>query len=262
MQRFERVLDLLPSGHVFDGELVVLDDAGRPLFNELLFGRGHLTYVTLDLPLADGIDLRPLPLKQRKAALAWLGERAEGWIPLTDGIVGEGRALFRAVVDADLEGIVAKRLTEAYHPKLARWYKIINAPYSQRRGRSRSTSGYLAQKLWDDLAREQPRRVLVRIDPQRSGGRSAHVRKRVERVVEVLKHWAEMGKQPCSSLGGGDASGSPVEEADTEVPLQAKHGVAQGRARDAERVRCFPKAAVTGDGGERSQVIEAGAAHW
>jgi ATP-dependent DNA ligase len=39
MQRFEGVLDLLPKGHVFDGELVVLDDAGRPLFKELLFGR-------------------------------------------------------------------------------------------------------------------------------------------------------------------------------------------------------------------------------
>jgi hypothetical protein len=34
------MLDLLPKGHVFDGELAVLDDAGRPLFNELLFGRG------------------------------------------------------------------------------------------------------------------------------------------------------------------------------------------------------------------------------
>jgi len=38
IQRFEGVLDLLPKGQVFDGELVVLDDAGRPLFNELLFG--------------------------------------------------------------------------------------------------------------------------------------------------------------------------------------------------------------------------------
>jgi ATP-dependent DNA ligase len=36
MQHFERVLDLLPKGHVFDGELVLLDDAGRPVFNELL----------------------------------------------------------------------------------------------------------------------------------------------------------------------------------------------------------------------------------
>jgi bifunctional non-homologous end joining protein LigD len=33
LQRFEGVLDLLPKGCVFDGELVVLDDAGRPLTN-------------------------------------------------------------------------------------------------------------------------------------------------------------------------------------------------------------------------------------
>jgi hypothetical protein len=32
LQRFEEVLDLLPKSHVFDGELVALDDAGRPLF--------------------------------------------------------------------------------------------------------------------------------------------------------------------------------------------------------------------------------------
>jgi ATP-dependent DNA ligase len=136
MQRFERVLDLLPKGYVFDGELVVLDDAGRPLFNELLFGRRRPTYVAFDLLIDDGIDLRPLPLKQRKARLARLSECAEGWIALTNGIVGEGRALFRAVVDADLEGIVAKHLADAYHPKLARWYKIINASYTQHRGRA------------------------------------------------------------------------------------------------------------------------------
>jgi ATP-dependent DNA ligase len=47
MGRFEEVLDRLPKGHVFDGELVVLDDAGRPLFNELLFGRRRPTYVAL-----------------------------------------------------------------------------------------------------------------------------------------------------------------------------------------------------------------------
>jgi ATP-dependent DNA ligase len=102
MQRFERVLDLLPKGHVFDGELVVLDDAGRPLFNELLFGRRRPTYVAFDLLIADGIDLRPLPLKHRKAMLARVDRGAELWIALTNGIVGEGRALYRAVVEADL----------------------------------------------------------------------------------------------------------------------------------------------------------------
>jgi hypothetical protein len=39
--------------------------------------------------------------RSSKARLARLGERTEGWIVLTNGIVGEGRALFRAVVDAD-----------------------------------------------------------------------------------------------------------------------------------------------------------------
>jgi ATP-dependent DNA ligase len=37
------VLYLLPKGFVVDGELVVLDDAERPLFKELLFGCGRLT---------------------------------------------------------------------------------------------------------------------------------------------------------------------------------------------------------------------------
>jgi hypothetical protein len=40
------------------------------------------------------------------------------------------------VVDADLEGIVAKPLADAYHPKLARWHKILNRAYSQRTGRA------------------------------------------------------------------------------------------------------------------------------
>ena len=67
MKRFEEVLSLLPQGYVFDGELVVLDDAGRPLFNKLLFGDHRPTYVAFDLLFADGVDLRPLPLKDRQA---------------------------------------------------------------------------------------------------------------------------------------------------------------------------------------------------
>jgi ATP-dependent DNA ligase len=133
MPRFEQVLDLLPKGHVFDGELVVLDDAGRPLFYELLFARRRPTYVAFDLLIADGIDLRPLPLAERKVRLARIGEHAAGWIALTNG---EGRALYRVVVDADLEGIVAKRLSDPYRPTLTRWHKILNRTYSQRHGRA------------------------------------------------------------------------------------------------------------------------------
>jgi ATP-dependent DNA ligase len=117
------VHDLLPKGHVFDGEIVLLDDAGRPLFNELLFGRRRPTYVAFDPLMASGIDLRSLPLREREAALARIGKGADRWIALTNGVVGDGRALYRAVVDADLEGIVAKRLADAYRPKYAKWHK-------------------------------------------------------------------------------------------------------------------------------------------
>ena len=56
-------------------------------------------------------------------------------IALTNGIVGDGCALFRAVVDADLEGIVAKRLADAYQPQRVRWHKILNRGYSHLRDR-------------------------------------------------------------------------------------------------------------------------------
>ena len=136
MKRFEKMLNVLPQGYVFDGELVVLDDAGRPLFNELLFGRRRPTYVAFDLLIADGVDLRPLPLRDRKARLAQIAKRAEGWIALTNGVIGEGRALYQAVVDADLEGIVAKKLADPYNPKSTRWHKILNRDYWQRPGRA------------------------------------------------------------------------------------------------------------------------------
>jgi bifunctional non-homologous end joining protein LigD len=77
MRRFEAVLDLLPKGHVFDGELVVLDDDGRPRFDELMFGRRRPTYVAFDLLEAHGIDLRPCPLWERKAMQGAIGKRAE-----------------------------------------------------------------------------------------------------------------------------------------------------------------------------------------
>jgi hypothetical protein len=55
-----------------------------------------------------------------------MSECAEGWIALTNGVVGAGRALYRAVVDADREGIVAKRLADPYNPQLASWHKVLN----------------------------------------------------------------------------------------------------------------------------------------
>ncbi len=41
MKKFESLLQNLPAGFVFDGEIVALDERGRPMFNDLLFGRRY-----------------------------------------------------------------------------------------------------------------------------------------------------------------------------------------------------------------------------
>jgi hypothetical protein len=43
--------------------------------------------------MAHGMDLRPLPLRDRKAHLARIGKGAKGWLALTNGVVCDGRAL-------------------------------------------------------------------------------------------------------------------------------------------------------------------------
>ena len=55
---------------VLDGEVVVLDDGGRPVFNALQRGEGPFTYVAFDLLYADGEWLMDRPWRERRARLA------------------------------------------------------------------------------------------------------------------------------------------------------------------------------------------------
>src|SRR5205823_9707182 len=115
-----------PAGCVFDGEIVVLDTDGRPAFNRLLFGRGEPQYVAFDILFANGRDQRAEPLKARKALLKKiLGKGALQ----SDYIVGESGPLFNCVRRFDLEGIVAKRISDPYGPP-TKWIKILNRAYS------------------------------------------------------------------------------------------------------------------------------------
>ena len=62
-------------------------------------------------------DLRSQPLRERKAVLGRLARNACGWIAISHGVAGEGRRLFELVTAHDLEGMVAKRLDDAYEPR-------------------------------------------------------------------------------------------------------------------------------------------------
>jgi bifunctional non-homologous end joining protein LigD len=112
---------------------VALDDTGRPIFNDLLFGRREPTYIAFDLLFAEGEDVRAAPLKERKALLEKIVRRYR--LERTEPFIGEGRPLFSAVCKLDLEGIVAKRMADRYGPQ-AKWWKIPNPTYSKKLGRA------------------------------------------------------------------------------------------------------------------------------
>ena len=99
-----------------------------------MFGRRQPVYVAFDVLFADGEDLRPKPLCERKATLKRLiGDRHD--VIVMDVIAGRGTRLFQAVCALDLEGIVAKRMSDPYGTGTT-WFKIPNRSYSQKMGRA------------------------------------------------------------------------------------------------------------------------------
>ncbi len=123
-----RAVAALPGdGLVVDGELVVLDEAGRPSFQGLQ-KRGQLqrrvdvergaverpaTLYLFDLLAIGGHDLRPLPLVERKRLLAQLLPPL-GTVRFADHVESEGEALFEEVRKQGLEGVMAKRAAAPY----------------------------------------------------------------------------------------------------------------------------------------------------
>jgi ATP-dependent DNA ligase len=122
----------LSAGYVFDGEIVAFKD-GRPYFplvcERLLHGstRVPLTYVIFDVLAADGEPTMGQPYRERRALLDCLGLGRGPWFisePFDDG-----KALFGAVCEHGLEGVVAKRRGQRYRPGERGWIKTKNKDY-------------------------------------------------------------------------------------------------------------------------------------
>lgn len=134
-----RALTALPyEGVIFDGEVAVPDESGRPSFQRLQ-NRAGLTraldvrraavetpavlYV-FDLLAFAGYDLRPLPLEKRKAILAGVLPRV-GPLKYVEHFEKDGEALYEQVVQLGLEGIVAKKADSPYRAgRSPNWLKI------------------------------------------------------------------------------------------------------------------------------------------
>jgi ATP-dependent DNA ligase len=134
LKRFQHLLDGLPLDCVFDGEICALDQDGNPDFNALLFGRRKPVYIVFDLLFYEREDVRHLSLKERRGILDQVAERCG--LQKSELFFGCGKSLFQAVCSRDLEGIVVKRLDDAYEPGRTKWSKILNMGYSQKKGRA------------------------------------------------------------------------------------------------------------------------------
>jgi len=122
---------------VLDGEVVCLDDEGRPDFRALLFRRADPHFYTFDVLSLDGIDLRDRPLIERKRALRRIVPRRLGRLRYLGHVAGRGCDLFRLACEQDLEGVVAKPRSSVYRVSgdNTPWVKIKNAAYTQARDR-------------------------------------------------------------------------------------------------------------------------------
>jgi bifunctional non-homologous end joining protein LigD len=146
---------------VLDGEVVVLDDRGRPSFNELQNGRGPFTYIAFDLLYADGEWLCERPWRERRARLAAaVAPEGAPRLILSDHVEERGTALFAAAAEQGLEGIVGKRLDSPYRPgqRVKEWVKVKSRPemvatiggFTEGTGSRRGTLGALLVGEPDD----------------------------------------------------------------------------------------------------------------
>ncbi len=123
---------------ILDGEIVALDEQGRPSFERLqprimasepgaiahLARTRPVTLYVFDLLYLDGYDLRAAPLVERRRLLASI-LRPGPSVRLSEHFEAGGTELLHAARANDLEGIVAKRAASPYAAgRSADWLKI------------------------------------------------------------------------------------------------------------------------------------------
>src|SRR5438067_1313416 len=191
---------------ILDGEVVVLDEQGRPSFSLMQQRTGirahgrqaapradlPIIYYVFDLIYLDGYDLRRVALDERKRVLRQVLSSGE-LVRYSDHHAGQGVALFQAAKQKGLEGIVAKKCNSCYEERRSRdWLKIkitqtvdcVVGGYTDPEG-ARQYFGSLALGLYND------KKQLVHVGNAGTGFDQATLRQ----ISEVLKE-LEIRKSP------------------------------------------------------------------
>jgi bifunctional non-homologous end joining protein LigD len=109
----------LPEGTVLDGEIVAIDDSGRPDFNLLQKFRAEASrihYYVFDLLCWSDRDLTRLPLVERRALLKSLVVVEDKRIRAWEYVEAAPKDLLSTVREQGLEGIIGKQKDSHYQP--------------------------------------------------------------------------------------------------------------------------------------------------
>jgi bifunctional non-homologous end joining protein LigD len=114
-----KALERMEPGMIFDGELVALDDNGRPSFNLLQnfrFTAKQIHFYAFDLLAQRNKNLMGLALEKRRELLAVRLENIAAPIRMSESIDGSPQDIVVAAKKLSLEGIIAKRKDSIYQP--------------------------------------------------------------------------------------------------------------------------------------------------
>jgi bifunctional non-homologous end joining protein LigD len=132
MTAFLAELADLPAETTFDGEIVAFGDGlpHFPLVCERLLHRDSsipLTFVIFDVLALDGEATTHLPYRERRQLLENVRLGSGPWFVAET--FDDGQALFAAVCEQGMEGVVAKRRSQSYRPGDRAWIKTKNKAY-------------------------------------------------------------------------------------------------------------------------------------
>jgi DNA ligase D-like protein (predicted ligase) len=119
----------LPDDSIIDGEIVAMDESGRPSFNRLQNFSANadaITFFAFDLLMWKGENLQKQPLEKRRTLLR---RRAMPKMPaarFSESFHVTADQMVSAVRSQGLEGVVAKRRNSSYEPGRRRgaWVKM------------------------------------------------------------------------------------------------------------------------------------------
>lgn len=109
---------------ILDGEVVALDEEGRPRFQLLQQGRNEKLFV-FDILWLEGRDLRKLTYLQRRELLEKALRKSPSLISISERLEEKGSQALAHAKERGLEGIIAKKKTSCYENRRSKeWLKL------------------------------------------------------------------------------------------------------------------------------------------